>query len=235
MLKVFTPHLLPYTSSSAPLTTSAAIVSNRTQATNDTSYERVGRREGGGDRDEYGESDTQVSMGLSSVDDASERSDGSSLVSTPAPFLQPQSLTSVTVYQTSPSHHTLALQSNSNSNSNVNKISPKLTEAAHLRARFHSNSIDTGPSRNSKITDEIEDSKDENFIELKRTPSFLQKLTGKGKSPIKTADKDKKGIFSLFKRKKQLGFADDVISKMISDDGNNSLPNGLSATDGDNK
>ena len=189
----------------------------------------MGRRDGGEDREDYGETDTQASMGLSSVDDASEKSDGSSLVSAPAPLRQPQSLTSVTVYQTSPSH--LVQVSNNSGNG------PKSSEAVCLRARFHSNSIDTGTMQSNKIIDEIEGGKDENFIELKRTASFLQKLTGKGKSPQRTIDKDrdKKGFLSLFKRKKHLGFADDVMSKMNSDDGNYSVPNGLSVTDSDNK
>lgn len=186
----------------------------------------MGRREGGGEREEYDERDTELSTGLFSEENLSEKSDGSSLVQAPAPLLQPQSLTSVTVYQTSPSH----AQNNGNSNSGSGSGS-KPSEAVCLRARFHSNSIDTGASQGSRIADEIEDGKDHNSIELKRTPSFLQKLTGKGKSPVRATDKDKKGFLSLFKRKKQLGFADGVISKMSSDE----APHGTPVTDSDSK
>lgn len=211
---------------------SASATSNRSGGTYDIpSSDRVGRREGGGEREEYDERDTELSTGLFSEENVSEKSDGSSLVHAPAPLLQPQSLTSVTVYQTSPSHLAHAHAQNNGSNNSSSGSGSKPSEAVCLRARFHSNSIDTGASQGSKIADEIEDGKDQNSIELKRTPSFLQKLTGKGKSPTRTTDKDKKGFLGLFKRKKQLGFADGVISKMSSDE----APHGAPVADSDNK
>jgi hypothetical protein len=170
-------------------------------------------------------------VGQSSVDDASESSSGSSLVPLPAPLRQPQSLTSVTVFQASPSHLSQANSSSSGSGGGGGGGS-RTSEPACLRPRFHSDSIDTNTFNTSKTLDDNEDNKDDTFIEIKRTPSFLQKITGKGKSPLRTPDKDKKGLFSIFKRKKQLGFADDVILKMNSSDGS---PPGPSLLDCDNR
>lgn len=172
-------------------------------------------------------------MGQSSVDDASESSSGSSLVPLPAPLRQPQSLTSVTVFQATPSHLAQASSSSSGSGSGGGGgVGSRTSEPACLRPRFHSDCIDTNTFNTSKTLDDNDDSKDDSFIEIKRTPSFLQKITGKGKSPLRTPDKDKKGLFSIFKRKKQLGFADDVICKINSSDGS---PPGPSLSDCDNR
>jgi hypothetical protein len=171
-------------------------------------------------------------VGQSSVDDASESSSGSSLVPLPAPLRQPQSLTSVTVFQASPSHLKKANSSSSSGSGGGVGGGSRTSEPACLRPRFHSDSIDTNTFNTSKTLDDNEDSKDDTFIEIKRTPSFLQKITGKGKSPLRTPDKDKKGLFSIFKRKKQLGFADDIICKMNSSDGS---PPGPSLLDCDNR
>ena len=202
-------------------------MSERTLPTYDEpSSDAEGGREGGAGREDYGETDTQASVGQSSVDDASESSSGSSLVPLPAPLRQPQSLTSVTVFQASPLHLT---QANSSS-SIVSGGGSRTTDTACLRPRFHSDSIDTNTFNTTKTHDDNDDSKDDTLIEIKRTPSFLQKITGKGKSPLRTPDKDKKGLFSIFKRKKHLGFADDVICKMSSSDGS---PPGPSLLDSD--
>ena len=145
-------------------------MSERTLPTYDNpSSDAEGCRDGVAGREDYGETDTQASVGQSSVDDASESSSGSSLVPLPVPLRQPQSLTSVTVFQASPSHLT---QANSSSNGGSGGGS-RPTETACLRPRFHSDSIDTNTFNTTRTLDDNDDSKDGNFIEIKRTPSFF--------------------------------------------------------------
>jgi hypothetical protein len=87
---------------------------------------------------------------------------------------------------------------------------------AFSRARFHSKSIDV---------DSRQEDKDDDIV-IKRTPSFMQILAGKGKTPPKSGEKEKekdkekekekdkekekKGFLSMgiFKRKKSVGIAD---------------------------